>query len=149
MKDVPSTLIKEEYVLNTVHRSRNIHVVMKGVPTKSRKEEYVSGMVPRLRSSSAAMKGVPINLRKEEYVSGMVLSVHPLKLVVMKGVASMFREEEYVGATEIIRNAVTKDVQPKLFKEEYVESIVPRTRFKNERVCMSFKSQGLKGSESF
>ena len=117
-----------------VPRSRPSYVVMKGVPTKSRKEEYVSGMVPRLRSSSAAMKGVPINLRKEEYVSGMVLSVHPLKLVVMKGVPSMFREEEYVGATEIIRNAVTKDVQTKLFKEEYVESIVPRTRFKNEVV---------------
>ena len=103
-----------------MHRSRNIHVVMKGVPTKSRKEEYVSGMVPRSRSSSAAMKGVPAMLFKEEYAVGMVLSVHPLKLVVMKGVPSMFREEEYVGATEIIRirNAVTKDVQTKLFKEE-------------------------------
>ena len=103
-----------------VHRSRNIHVVTKDVPTRLSREEYVSGMVPRSRSSSAAMKGVPINLRKEEYVSGMVLSAHLLKLVVMKGVPSMFREEEYVGATEIIRirNAVTKDVQTKLFKEE-------------------------------
>ena len=71
-KDVRTKSRMEEYVLNTVQRSRsrNIHVVMKDVRSMLRKEEYALGMVPR--SSSAATRDVPTMPLKEEYVEDMV-----------------------------------------------------------------------------
>ena len=58
MKDAPTTLSMEEYVLDMAQGG--IVAAVKDVPTMPSEEEYVVGMVPKGRITSADKKDVPI-----------------------------------------------------------------------------------------
>ena len=91
MRDVPTTLSMEEYVVGVVQKLRN--AVMKDVPRMQRQEECVSGMEQQLRG--VVMKDAPILFSKEEFVSDMVQNLRGAQVKRYMGMYQIhgFREE--------------------------------------------------------